>query len=240
MNILVLAAGEHYVDSDDKNYPFCLSEFLGKPLIQLIAEQVSFNQGESAFLFQDKHIKKYRLDNIIRLLTNGRFHSIAVPEDTAGAACTAMLGVVSLDQEAPLLIVSANQFVDIDLNSFTSSMFASENDAGTIIFDSVHPRYSYVLIEDNYVVEASEKNPISRNATAGIYWYRKTSYFTDAVKQMIRKDARVDDMFYICPSFNELILRGLKIGVQSIESKQYHPLKSVSQFETKKVINEKL
>lgn len=234
MNILVLAAGEHYVDSNDKNYPFCLSEFLGKPLIQLIAEQVSFNEGHTAFLFQDKHIKKYRLDNIVRLLSNGNFHSVAVPEDTAGAACTAMLGVVSLEQDAPLLIVSANQFVDIDFDCFTSSMLDSQYDAGTIIFDSVHPRYSYVLIEDDHVVEASEKNPISRNATAGAYWYRKTSYFTDAVKQMIRKDARVDNMFYICPSFNELILRGLKIGVKSIDSKQYHPLKSISQFETLK------
>ena len=145
-----------------------------------------------------------------------------------------MLGVVSLDQDAPLLIVSANQFVDIDFDCFTSSMLDSQYDAGTIIFDSVHPRYSYVLIEDDHVVEASEKNPISRNATAGAYWYRKTSYFTDAVKQMIRKDARVDNMFYICPSFNELILRGLKIGVKSIDSKQYHPLKSISQFETLK------
>lgn len=234
MNILILAAGEHYIDSNDKNYPFCLSEFLGKPLIQLIAEQISFNKGHAAFLFQDKHIKKYRLDNIVRLLSNGSFYSIAVPEDTAGAACTAMLGVVSLNQDAPLLIVSANQFVDIDLNNFTSSMLDSHYDAGTIVFDSVHPRYSYVLIDDDHVVEASEKNPISRNATAGVYWYRKTSYFTEAVKQMIRKDARVDNMFYICPSFNELILRGLKIGIKRIDSEKYHPLKTISQFEVLK------
>lgn len=240
MNILVLAAGEHYVDSDDKNYPFCLSEFLGKPLIQLIAEQIEFNNGASVFLFQDKHIKKYRLDNVVRLLSNGNFSSISVPEDTAGAACTALLGVVSLDQNAPLLIVSANQYVDVNYEAFTKSMVDSNNDAGTIIFDSVHPRYSYVLLENDIVTQASEKNPISRNATAGVYWFRNTSLFTQAVKQMIRKDARVDDMFYICPSFNELILNGMNIGTQRIDSSKYHPLKSISQYETGRANNEKL
>lgn len=240
MNILVLAAGENYIDSDDKNYPFCLSEFLGKPLIQLISEQIAFNKGHSVFLFQDRHIKKYRLDNIVRLLSNGNFSSISVPENTAGAACTALLGVVSLNQDEPLLIVSANQYVDIDYAVFTSHMQNSGHDAGTIIFDSVHPRYSYVVLENELVVEASEKNPISRNATAGVYWFKKTSFFTEAVKQMIRKDARIDDMFYICPSFNELILSGLKISVQKIDISQYHPLKSASQFETRKGNNEKL
>jgi len=240
MNILVLAAGEHYIDSDDKNYPFCLSEFLGKPLIQLIADQINFNTGKTVFLFQDKHIKKYRLDNIVQLLSNGNFHSVSVPEDTAGAACTALLGVVSLDQDEPLLIVSANQLLDINYESFASSMNDSNNDAGTVIFDSVHPRYSYVVLEKDIVVEASEKNPISRNATAGVYWFKNTAFFTDAVKQMIRKDARVDNMFYICPSFNELILRGMKIGVQKIETSQYHPYKSISHFESRKAVNEKL
>ncbi|HAU5562555.1 TPA: hypothetical protein JD264_01870 [Serratia fonticola] len=240
MNILVLAAGEHYVDSDDKNYPFCLSEFLGKPLIQLISEQISFNNGSSVFLFQDKHIKKYRLDNIVRLLSKGNFSSISVPEDTAGAACTALLGVVSLDQKVPLLIVSANQYLDINYEEFSSQMLSSGNDAGTLIFDSVHPRYSYVVIENDFVVEASEKNPISRNATAGVYWFKETGFFTEAVKQMIRKDARVDDMFYICPSFNELILKGMKIGTQRIDKSHYHPLKSISQFESRKESHEKL
>ena len=239
MNILVLAAGEHYIDSADKNYPFCLSEFKGQPLIQILAERISFNPGDSVFLFQDKHIKKYRLDNIVQLLSNGRFTSVAVPEDTAGAACTALLGVVNLQQDKPLLIISANQLLDHSYQEFASYMNSKEYDAGTIIFDSVHPRYSYVVLQNELVVEASEKNPISRNATAGVYWFKKTEFFTNAVKNMIRKDARIDDKFYICPSFNELILSGMKIGVQKVDISKYHPLKSNLQLEVNRANNEK-
>lgn len=235
MNVIVLAAGESYTDSADKGYPLCLTEFNGVPLLQKISEKLAFNSGKTVFLFQDKHIKKHHLNNIVQLLSNGNFESFPVPENTAGAACTALLGVVGLEQEEPLLIVSANQYLDIDYQEFTTEMKSKNYDAGTVIFDSVHPRYSYVLLDDQKcVVEASEKNPISRNATAGVYWFSKTHDFSNSVMNMIRKDARVNEHFYICPSFNELILLGKTIGVKEIDKSFYHPLKTQTQFDSNK------
>jgi len=49
-----------------------------------------------------------------------------------------------------------------------------ELDAGTIVFDSVHPRWSFVKTnEKGLVIEAAEKRPPSRNATAGFYHFNK-------------------------------------------------------------------
>ncbi|MBV6819535.1 hypothetical protein KWG64_16465 [Rahnella sp. PD12R] len=232
MNIIVLAAGENYIDSNDKNYPLCLSEINGVSIIQKISEQVSFNKGSTVFLFQEKHIRKFHLDNIVDLLSQKRSSVFPIPENTSGAACTALLGVVDLNQSEPLLIISANQLIDIDFEKFVEFMHESDSDAGTIIFDSIHPRYSYVLLDNaGLVIEASEKKPISRDATAGVYWFKKTGEFTESVKNMIRKDARIDDNFYICPSFNEMILKGLKISAVKIMASQYHPLKSMNQVE---------
>ncbi|MGE4800583.1 glycosyltransferase family 2 protein [Yersinia hibernica] len=234
MNILILAAGDNYIDPDDKNYPLCLSEVNGVPLIQRVTDQLSFNDGEVVYLFQDKYIKRYHLDDIVKLISDKKFSVFPVPDNTAGAACTALLGTVSLPQSESLLIVSGNQLVDVDIKNFIDEMNNNNYDAGTIIFDSIHPRYSYVMLNDEgLVTEASEKKPISRNATAGTYWFRKTSDFTDAVKNMIRKDAKVDGRFYICPSFNELILKGLRVGVIKIDPEQYHPLKTIRQIEIK-------
>lgn len=232
MNILILAAGDNYIDPDDKNYPLCLSEINGIPLIQKVTEQISFNDGEIVYLFQDKYIKKYHLDDIVRLISDKKSKVFPVPDNTAGAACTALLGTVSLPQSEPLLIISGNQFIDIDIKIFVDEMNKNNYDAGTIIFNSIHPRYSYVILNDEkLVIEASEKKPISKNATAGTYWFKRTSDFTDAVKNMIRKDAKVDGSFYICPSFNELVLKGLRIGVVRINPEQYHPFKSIRQIE---------
>lgn len=233
MNVLILAAGDSYIDEADHNYPLCLTEINGVSLIQRISEGIPKDVNSVIYLFQEKHIKKFHLDNIISLLSNGHHKVVPVPENTAGAACTALLGVVGLTQDDPLLIISANQLVDVHYEDFLLHMLEEENDAGTIVFDSIHPRYSYVLLDSSsLVVEASEKKPISRNATAGIYWFNKTRDFSESVKNMIRKDARVGESFYICPSFNELILDGKKIGVFRIESSKYHPLKSIYQVDS--------
>jgi hypothetical protein len=99
---------------------------------------------------------------------------------------------------------------------------AMEWDGGLPVFEDVHPRYSYLKLgEDNLVVEAAEKRPISRHASAGRYFYRKGSTFVRCAKKMIMKDAQVDGAFYVCPVYNELVLEGLKIGVTTIQRDQY-------------------
>ena len=44
---------------------------------------------------------------------------------------------------------------------------------------------------------------------------------------MIRKDASVEGAFYICPVFNEMILRGLSIGTRHIDRERYFSLSSL-------------
>jgi dTDP-glucose pyrophosphorylase len=70
----------------------------------------------------------------------------------------------------------------------------------------VHPKWSFIKTDENNVAtEVAEKNPISNIATCGIYYYRKGSDFVRYAEQMIEKDIRVNNEFYICPVYNELI-----------------------------------
>jgi dTDP-glucose pyrophosphorylase len=90
------------------------------------------------------------------------------------------------------------------------------------VFDSVHPRWSYVRLDEHgYVIEAAEKRPISRYATAGVYYFRQGKAFVQAAMEMIKKDANTGGVFYICPTFNELILEQAKIGVYKISRDVY-------------------
>ena len=82
------------------------------------------------------------------------------------------------------------------------------------------------------MIEASEKNPISNNATAGFYWFRRGAQFVEAAKNLIRKGAHVNGNFYICPTYNELILKGQLVGVFTVDAKVYHPLKDERQIKS--------
>jgi hypothetical protein len=64
----------------------------------------------------------------------------------------------------------------------------------------------------------AEKNPISDNATVGIYYWKKGSDYVNFAEQMIRSEKRVNNEFYVCPVYNEAILADKKIIIEEIES----------------------
>jgi hypothetical protein len=76
------------------------------------------------------------------------------------------------------------------------------------------------------VIEAAEKRPISKHATVGYYYYAKGKYCVNSIQRMIVKGATVNNAYYLCPAFNEMILDGKRVTAFPIENKGYHPLKS--------------
>jgi hypothetical protein len=63
-----------------------------------------------------------------------------------------------------------------------------------------------VKIDDNGIaMEVAEKNPISNKATVGFYYWKKGSDFVKYSENMIEKNTRVNNEFYVCPVFNEAV-----------------------------------
>jgi dTDP-glucose pyrophosphorylase len=97
------------------------------------------------------------------------------------------------------------------------SMQSQNLDGGLAVFNSTHPKWSFAKINDEgLVVEVAEKKPISDIATVGIYFWRKGNDFVSATEQMIAKNLRVNNEFYICPTYNQAISRGQKIGIKFV------------------------
>jgi dTDP-glucose pyrophosphorylase len=72
--------------------------------------------------------------------------------------------------------------------------------------------------DNNLVTEVAEKNPISDNATVGFYFWKKGSDFVKYAEQMIEKNVRVNNEFYVCPVFNEAIEDFKKIRTYEIKN----------------------
>jgi len=236
MNILILAAGQSNLHNTDENYPLCLTEFDGIPLIErLINSCKTIADTSFCIAMREQDIRQYHLDNVVEMLAPG-VNVIRISVDTKGAACTALLAVGTIDNDEELLILNGNEILDDDFSKIITNFRERKLDAGVVTFPSIHPRYSYVrLNSESLVVEAAEKNPISRNATVGFYWFARGKDFVRAAKRMICKNATVNDFFFICPVLNEMILQQANIGIYPVMLSQYHPLKTerqLVQFET--------
>lgn len=228
MNILFLLAGDSRpFEEHGYQYPKYLIEIEGKPLIQHVIEHVNISRDyRHIFVIRKEEAVRFHFESVLKLLSPGA--DVIISEGpTHGAACTALLAVELIDSDESLLIVNGDQVVEVSLDEALSSFEEKSLDGGIVVFDSVHPRWSYVrLDDDDMVIEAAEKRPISRNATAGMYYFARGRDFVSAAKGMIRKDAHVADAFYVCPSYNEMLLSQKHIGVYRIPRGNYHSLTS--------------
>jgi dTDP-glucose pyrophosphorylase len=96
-------------------------------------------------------------------------------------------------------------------------MNETDADGGIVSFRATHPKWSFAKIdEQGLVTEVAEKNPISDIATVGYYYWKKGSDFVKYAEDMIEKDIRVNNEFYVCPVFNQAIESGKQIRTFNI------------------------
>ena len=187
-----------------------------KPMIQVVVENLNIN-AEHIFIAQEEHVQKYNLKQLLGVISP-KSKVITVKEITQGAACTVLLAKELINNDDPLLIANSDQFVEWDSNEFMYSMMADKIDAGIVTFKNSHPKWSYARTDDNgFVTEVREKQVISNLATVGIYYWRRGSDFVKYAEQMIAKNIRVNNEFYVCPVFNEAILDGKRIKVFHVD-----------------------
>ena len=232
VNILILAAGKITSNDSKIEYPLCLTEINGVSLLERIVNNTKLIvNAYYTFTFLESETLRFHLGKIAALLVPGA-RSVNVPELTQGSACTALLATCQLEQESELIIISANELVDIDLGAIIQDFRKRDLDAGTLIFRSSHPRYSYVTLNENELVtQTAQREPISTNATTGIFWFAKTFDFVEGAKNLIRKDAHVDGSYFVALTFNELVLKQKKIGVITLPFEKYIPLKTIQQID---------
>jgi dTDP-glucose pyrophosphorylase len=169
------------------------------------------------FVVQKSHREKYNLDNLLNLIAPG-CQIIETDGLTEGAACTALLAKEYINNENPLFFANSDQFVEWNSNEFMYSLNESNADGGIVTFKATHPKWSFVKINEyGYATEVAEKNPISDNATVGFYYWKHGSDFVKYAEEMIRKNIRVNNEFYVCPVFNEAIADHKKIKTFNAE-----------------------
>lgn len=227
MQSLILAAGNKSTNSTDLNYPVIMTEFNGKPLVEWIIEDITpLQQDKIVVVVNQEDLDRYHIDRTLKLI-EPMIEVVSVPSKLGGAACSALIGLQSLIQEDEVVIINGNEKLTENHSLLMNQIYESKATASVVSFDSTHPRYSYARVDSNLrVIEVSEKNPISRNALVGFFWFSKTSMIDRAIKKMIIKGNTLNDVFYLSPALNELVLEGLEISMIKIENSKYHPMKS--------------
>lgn len=219
-NVVIPLAGEgSRFANAGYTFPKPLIDVKGKPMIQVVVDNIGLDQKKCNFIFivRQNHLEKYNLAHLLNLIAPNC--TIIVTDGlTDGAACSVLLAKKYINNDKHLVIVNSDQFMEWDPNVFMYSMTADDVDCGIATFENSHPKWSYARLgEDGFVCEVAEKKPISNHATTGLYYWKHGSNFVKYAEQMIEKDIRVNNEFYVCPVFNEAIEDGKKVKIFDVE-----------------------
>lgn len=211
LNIVVPMAGRgsRFTQAGYK-MPKPLIDVKGHPMIEYVIQNVRPRcDYRFIFLCLQEHLERYDLEKRLKLI-EPNCEIIPVDKVTEGAACTVLLAGPYIDNDDPIMIANSDQYVDIDINLYLSSIKAA--DGLIMTMTASDPKWSFIGYEENgYVTLVREKEVISNEATVGIYNYSKGSDYVKYANQMINKNIRINNEFYVAPVYNEMIEAGKKL-----------------------------
>lgn len=216
MNVLIPMAGAgSRFQQAGYTFPKPLIDVRGKPMIQVVVENLNID-ANFIYVVQKEHREKYNLDTLLNLITPN-CKIVEVDGVTEGAVCTTLLAKEYINNNESLLMANSDQFIEWDSNEFMYKMIEQGVDGGIVTFRATHPKWSFVKTnKQGFVTEVAEKNPISDTATVGIYYWKYGSDYVNFAEQMINKNIRVNNEFYVCPVFNQAIESNKKIRIFDI------------------------
>ena len=213
-NVLIPMAGlgSRFVE---KGYslPKPLIKIFNKPMIQLVIDSLDID-GNYIFVVQKEHRVKYHLDDVLDEMAPG-CSIVEIDGLTDGAARTTLFAKELINNDTPLVIANSDQVVVWHSFEFTKALTTS--DGVLALFKADDPKWSYSKINNALISQVAEKKVISNNANVGIYGWSKGSDYVKYAEQMIDKNIRTNNEFYVAPVYNEAIADGKRFVPYFVE-----------------------
>ena len=198
MNILIPMAGlgKRFSKCGFKN---CkpLIPLNGKTFIEWSIDSVNFKNINTQFIFiileencneLTKHLKKNIPDCIIYI----------IPKLTRGATETCLAAIDSIDNDVPLIITNSDQIFEWDKEKYINYLVDNKIEANVVTVKANTDKFSYIkLNEEGYGIKLAEKEIISEYALAGIHYWNKGRLFIESAKELIKRDIRSKNEYYI-------------------------------------------
>ena len=196
-----------------------------KPLIQIwefpmllwvIANFPLKPQDRVIVLSQSSHAIPAKLNDFLKNVNFAvRFVEIDHWTDGPAHSLEILLGHVSPD--SPVICANSDQFVFDGLDSFTDAVRMGSTEGQILTMEASSNAWSYVgRAADGRVNRVVEKVEISKEATVGVYGWSTSTICRTAMAWQRSVGQKVNNEFYVAPSYHHLIEQNLEISTHSV------------------------
>lgn len=189
----------------------------GIPMIEVVINNLRPKRPHHfTFICQQRHDQEYGIASFLRGL-EPTSDVILLNGVTQGAACTVLTAKSIINCRSPLMIANCDQWIDYSIDDYLAA-FDRQRSAGFIMTMTANaPKWSFVKRDaSGHVSGVVEKQVVSDEATVGIYNFAAGCDFVSAAETMIAANERVNNEFYVAPTYTQLVRRGLRIETLSV------------------------
>ncbi len=218
----------------DRGYTFPkpLLEIGNQSMIELVLKNLAPPAAARFhFVCRKEHVTQFYLGDMLKLVAPD-CRVLSLENETAGALCSVLLAMDQISPQDEVLVANGDQFINASLDPFYETCRAVNVDGCILTFTATHPRWSFAKTDESGRVTAvAEKRPISKQATAGLYYFRRASDLSSAAEKMILKGLTTSGQFFVCPVYNELILAGRHVTTHHLPDRAMHSLGTPEDYE---------
>lgn len=197
--------GSRFADEGYTN-PKPFIDVNGQPMIARVVESLGLQAyAKHIFICRDEHLTPERTDLLKSLAHDVEI--IVIDHVTRGAAETVLLAKDAYNTDGELFIVNSDQLIEWNMLAFQQRMKEQEAQGGILTFKGQGTNWSYAATDEfaQSIIRVAEKEQISEDATAGLYYFREGRFFIESAQSMIDQDIRTNNEFYVAPVYNEFI-----------------------------------
>lgn len=219
LNVVIPMAGAgSRFRSKGYTVPKPLIEIRGAFMVQRAVESLGLGDRH-IYIAQAEHVRDYNLLELLPSISpNVDVHVVEVDGVTEGAAQTVLMAKKFIDNQDSLIVCNSDQIVEWSHEGFIDDCTKRDLFGSIAVFESTDPKWSFAKTnKDNFVIEVAEKTPISNQASVGFYYWKYGSDYVKYAEQMIEKNLRVNNEFYITPVYSEAISEGKSIGTYYVD-----------------------
>lgn len=190
--------------------------------------------GRHIYIVQKKHSEKYNLKELLPSFTPSlEVVVIEVDEVTEGAAASVLLAKEYINDDDLLVICDSDTIMNWDPIKFLVDVGEGRNLDGAIVtFPADGDSWSYVELGPNGTAKSvAEKEKVSDHACAGVYYWRRGADFVKCAEEMIKKDLRVNNEFYVAPVYNQAIQKSLLVDIYEVGADEVVSLGTPERYE---------
>lgn len=207
--------------------PKPLIEVSGKPMIIQAATSLP-NTKEHIFVTLQEHLDSYPLEEVLKKEYPDCIIK-SINEVTQGQAITCSLGLENIDDSMSLLIAATDNGMIYDKGKYQRLLEDSNVDAIIFTFrqhqsSKNNPEmYGWVKVDNgSNATGVSVKVPISEDpfndhAIVGTFYFKSKKLFNQALKNLIDKDIKVNNEYYVDSMMGELVELGCNVKVFEVE-----------------------